>query len=75
MEEEIQIEDGLTLIRFQNDSSESFSAQHEIGAGLIQFHFALKGNAFFFVQSGSLHIRIERGKITDFVQSAASVIA
>jgi len=47
MEEEIQIEDGLTLIRFQNDSSESFSAQHEIDAGLIQFHFGLKGNAFF----------------------------
>ena len=47
MEEEIQIEDGLTLIRFQNDSSESFFEQHEIGTGLIEFHFGLKGNAFF----------------------------
>ncbi|QLC64742.1 helix-turn-helix transcriptional regulator [Flavobacterium sp. LPB0248] len=47
MQEEIQIEQGLTLIRFQNESSESFFAQHEIGAGLIQFHFGLKGNAFF----------------------------
>ena len=47
MQEEIKIEDGLTLIRFQNDSSESFFAQHEISAGLLQFHFGLKGNALF----------------------------
>ncbi len=57
MEEEIQIEDGLTLIRFQNDSPESFSAQHEIGAGLIQFHFGLKGNAF--ILSSQDHCTLE----------------
>jgi hypothetical protein len=34
--------DDFTLIRFQNDSAESFNAQREVSSGLIQFHFGLK---------------------------------
>jgi hypothetical protein len=38
-QEIIKIEDDFTLIRFQNDSAESFNAQTEVSSGLIQFHF------------------------------------
>ena len=48
-QEIIKIEDDFTLIRFQNDSSEPFFGQHEVGSGLIQFHFGIKGNANFYL--------------------------
>jgi hypothetical protein len=43
---EIIKEDDFTLIRFQNDGIENFNAQR-VSSGLIQFHFGLKGSAFF----------------------------
>jgi hypothetical protein len=61
-QEIIKIEDDFTLIRFQNDGSEVFSAQREVSSGLIQFHFGLKGSAKF-----------KRRKITTTLQSTKGV--
>ncbi|RZJ29446.1 MAG: AraC family transcriptional regulator [Flavobacterium sp.] len=49
----ISIEEDFTLIRFQNDSDETFRAQHEIKTGLIQFHFGIKGKAKFIFNQGN----------------------
>ncbi|OCB75429.1 AraC family transcriptional regulator [Flavobacterium crassostreae] len=51
-QEIMQIEDDFTLIRFQNDSPETFKAQREVSSGLIQFHFGLKGSAKFVFNQG-----------------------
>ena len=53
-QEVITIEDDFTLIRFQNDSADPFHAQREVGSGLIQFHFGIKGNAKFKI--GRAHV-------------------
>ena len=61
-QEIIKIEDDFTLIRFQNDSLEPFFAQHEVGSGLIQFHFGLKGNAKFLFNQGSYALDLKEEK-------------
>ena len=62
-QEVIKIEDDFTLIRFQNDGSEPFYAQHEIiGTGLIQFHFGIKGNAKFLFNQGNYALELKEEK-------------
>ncbi|TEB40823.1 AraC family transcriptional regulator, partial [Flavobacterium circumlabens] len=61
-QEIIKIEDDFTLIRFQNDSSEPFFGQHEVGSGLIQFHFGIKGNAKFLFNQGTYALDLKEEK-------------
>lgn len=61
-QEIIKIEDDFTLIRFQNDGIDSFSAQREVGSGLIQFHFGLKGNAKFIFNQGNYALELKEEK-------------
>jgi hypothetical protein len=63
--QEIIKEDDFTLIRFQNDGIENFNAQR-VSSGLIQFHFGLKGSAFF--NQGNYALELKE-KIIAFVQS------
>jgi AraC-like DNA-binding protein len=58
----IKIEEDFTLIRFQNDSDESFRATHEIKTGLIQFHFGLKGKAKLVFNEGNYALELHEEK-------------
>ena len=62
MEEETKIEDDFTLIRFQNDSSEPFFANRELGSDMIQFHFGLKGNSKFLLSQASYTLELKEEK-------------
>ena len=61
-QEIIKIEDDFTLIRFQNDGIDSFSVQREVGSGLIQFHFGLKGSAKFIFNQGNYALELREEK-------------
>jgi AraC-like DNA-binding protein len=50
--EEIKIEDDFIVLRFQNDSDETSHYEREVGVGLIQFHFGIKGRAKFIFNQG-----------------------
>lgn len=61
-QEVIKIEEDFTLIRFQNDGAEPFHAQREVGSGLIQFHFGIKGNAKFIFNQGNYALELKEEK-------------
>lgn len=61
-QEIIKIEDDFTLIRFQNDGVDVFHAQREVGSGLIQFHFGIKGNAKFIFNQGNYALELKEEK-------------
>jgi AraC-like DNA-binding protein len=50
--EEIMIEDGFYILRFQNDSDETTHFERDVDTDLIQFHFGVKGRAKFIFNQG-----------------------
>jgi AraC-like DNA-binding protein len=50
--EELMIEDGFYVLRFQNDSDETIHFEREVDTNLIQFHFGVKGRAKFIFNQG-----------------------
>lgn len=54
--DEIKIEEGFYLIRFQNDTQEHLEFQRNTNADLIQFHFSLKGSAKYIFSQGNYSI-------------------
>jgi AraC-like DNA-binding protein len=50
--EELMIEDGFYILRFQNDSDETTHFEREVDTNLIQFHFGVKGRAKFIFNQG-----------------------
>ena len=50
--EELMIEDGFYVLRFQNDSDETTHFEREVDTNLIQFHFGVKGRAKFIFNQG-----------------------
>ena len=50
--EEILIEEGFYVLRFQNDTDETSHYEREVGTDLIQFHFGVKGRAKFIFNQG-----------------------
>ncbi|WP_395053102.1 helix-turn-helix domain-containing protein [Flavobacterium sp.] len=61
-QEVITIENDFTLIRFQNDSNESYHVERHINQGLIQFHFGMKGKAKFIFNQGSYALDLNEEK-------------
>lgn len=61
-QEVITIEEDFTLIRFQNDDDEIFTAERHIKQGLIQFHFGIKGKAKFMFNQGSYALDLKDEK-------------
>jgi AraC-like DNA-binding protein len=51
-QEEIKIEDGFYVLRFQNDSDETTHFERDVDIDLIQFHFGVKGRAKFIFNQG-----------------------
>ncbi|WP_294820879.1 AraC family transcriptional regulator [uncultured Flavobacterium sp.] len=50
--EEVMIEDGFYVLRFENNSDETIHFEREVDIDLIQFHFGLKGRAKFIFNQG-----------------------
>ncbi|WP_309640065.1 AraC family transcriptional regulator [Flavobacterium sp.] len=61
-QEVITIEEDFTLIRFQNDGDDIFTAERQIKQGLIQFHFGIKGKAKFMFNQGSYALDLKEEK-------------
>ena len=60
--ETIKIEEDFILMRFQNDSSETYYTEKSINQGLIQFHFGLKGRVKFIFNEGSYALELREEK-------------
>ena len=51
--EEIKIDTDFTLLRFENDSETTETLEKQVGSGLIQFHFNVKGKGKFIFNNNS----------------------
>jgi AraC-like DNA-binding protein len=60
--EEIKIDDDFTLLRFQNDSEEPETIEKQVGTGLIQFHFNVKGKGKFIFNNNSYTLDLNEEK-------------
>lgn len=56
--DEIQIEEGFYVLKFQNESKENMRYIREINKRHIQFHFCLKGKGVFLFNKGSYSLQI-----------------
>jgi AraC-like DNA-binding protein len=56
--EEIKIEDGFYILKFQNDTDENKIMSREIDNSFIQFHFNVKGNSKFLFNGGSYELQL-----------------
>ena len=54
--EEVKIEDGFYILRFQNDTGETKIMSRDIDNSFIQFHFNVKGNCKFLFNNGSYEL-------------------
>lgn len=54
--EEIKIEDGFFILKFQNDTGDSQLMSREIDNSFIQFHFNVKGNSKFLFNGGNYEL-------------------
>jgi AraC-like DNA-binding protein len=61
-QELIKIEDDFFLLRFQNDTDETYRAEHPVKTGLIQFHFGLKGKAKLIFNQGNYALELGEEK-------------
>jgi AraC-like DNA-binding protein len=61
-DETIKIEEDFILVRFQNDSNETFRAEKPVKHGLIQFHFGMKGRAKFIFNEGNYAVDLREEK-------------
>ena len=50
--EEVMIEDGFYVLRFENNSDETTFFERDVDIDMIQFHFGLKGRAKFIFNQG-----------------------
>jgi AraC-like DNA-binding protein len=60
--EEIKIDDDFTLLRFQNDSETTETLEKQVGSGLIQFHFNVKGKGKFIFNNNSYILDLNEEK-------------
>ena len=60
--EEIKIDDDFTLLRFQNDSENKETLEKQVGTGLIQFHFNVKGKAKFIFNNNTYTLDLNEEK-------------
>jgi AraC-like DNA-binding protein len=61
-QEEIKIEPEFSLFRFQNDGNEIIHINNQVGQGLIQFHFGIKGKAKFIFNQGNYALELKEEK-------------
>ena len=61
-QEEIKIEPEFSLFRFQNDENEIIHINKQVGQGLIQFHFGIKGKVKFIFNQGNYALELKEEK-------------
>lgn len=54
--EEIKIEDGFFILKFQNDTADTKLMSRDIDNSFIQFHFNVKGNSKFLFNNGNYEL-------------------
>ncbi len=59
---EIVIEKGFVVLRYQNETDEPLIAKKEINSTFIQFHFCLKGEAIFNFNEGRYQLAVKEEK-------------
>ncbi|MDR5591443.1 AraC family transcriptional regulator [Christiangramia sp. SM2212] len=57
--EEIKIEDGFFILKFQNDTGDTKLMSRDIDNSFIQFHFNVKGNSKFLFNNGSYELPLQ----------------
>jgi len=57
--EEIKIEDGLFILKFQNDTADTKLMSRDIDNSFIQFHFNVKGSSKFLFNNGSYELPLQ----------------
>lgn len=60
--EVIKIDDDFTLLRLQNDSESIETLEKQVGSGLIQFHFNIKGKGKFIFNNNSYTLDLKEEK-------------
>lgn len=60
--EEIKIDTDFTLLRFENDSETTETLEKQVGSGLIQFHFNVKGKGKFIFNNNSYTLDLNEEK-------------
>ena len=60
--EEIKIDTDFTLLRFENDSETIETLEKQVGSGLIQFHFNVKGKGKFIFNNNSYTLDLNEEK-------------
>ena len=60
--EEIKIDTDFTLLRFENDSETIETIEKQVGSGLIQFHFNVKGKGKFIFNNNSYTLDLNEEK-------------
>lgn len=60
--EEIKIDTDFSLLRFQNDTDSAETLEKQVGSGLIQFHFNVKGKGKFIFNNNSYTIDLNEEK-------------
>ncbi len=56
--DEVLIEDGVYVLKLQNDTTEKQKVTREIDSTFLQFHFCLKGNAKFIFNEGKYALEV-----------------
>jgi len=56
--EETIIEEGFFILKFNNDTTENQLFKREVSAHFVQFHFCLKGGAYFIFNDGNYKLPI-----------------
>jgi AraC-like DNA-binding protein len=59
--EEIAIENGFFILKFNNDTYDNQSFTREVGTKFIQFHFCIKGSASFTFNEGNYVLSLHEG--------------
>ncbi|MCB7481824.1 AraC family transcriptional regulator [Christiangramia sediminis] len=57
--EEIKIEDGFFILKFQNDTADTRLMSRDIDNSFIQFHFNVKGNSKFLFNNGNYELPLQ----------------
>ncbi|MDX1760691.1 MAG: AraC family transcriptional regulator [Christiangramia sp.] len=57
--EEIKIEDGFFILKFQNDTPDTKLMSRDIDNSFIQFHFNVKGNSKFLFNEGNYELPLQ----------------
>lgn len=60
--EEMKISEGFTLHRFENKDGDHFSFEQNMELGIIQFYFAIRGNASFSFNQGNYTLPLKEDK-------------